>query len=385
MGIHYPQMRLGFDVRPFLKEETGVGVYFKQLLSKLAEIDEKNEYFLFSSSMKDRFDHGKIPAFAKIKFVDLRIPVKIINGMWFKWGWPTLDVIFRTNLDLAHSPTPFPLPTRGKKIVTIHDLFFLDSPDMTDKDAKKIYSRKIQRFLEEADGIVAVSHYTAQQLLERFVLDKEKIRIIHHGIDIDEWAASEGESLERTKASFNLPADFLLFVGAHEPRKNIPCLLKALRVVHDRYGKIPLVLVGRMGLDSAKIEKNIQELGLDSWVRMVGYVNKAELKHIYKLASVFVFPSLVEGFGIPLLEAMACDLPIVASRSSAIPEVAQDASVYIDPQDPVDLATKIIQVLKDRDLRENLVSAGKNRVRSFSWEKTALETLDFYQTIYRRS
>lgn len=385
MGIHYLKMRIGFDLRPFLKEETGVGVYFKNLLFMLAKIDETNEYFLFSSSLKDRFDPGKIPFFAKKNFVDLRYPVKAINFLWYRLGWPALDIFFKTKLDLTHSPTHLPLPTNGKKIVTVHDLFFLDFPEMTDKDTRKVFSRGIQSSLQQADGIVAVSRYTEQQLLEKFLLDKDKIRVIHHGINLKEWETGDRASLERTRDSFALPSDFLLFVGAHEPRKNLPHLLKALRVVHDRYQKIPLILVGRKGLDSDNIQKKIRELALGSWVKMVGYVDETELRHIYRLASVFVFPSLMEGFGIPLLEAMACGLPIVTSRSSALPEIAQDAAAYIDPDDPEDIATKIIHVLEDQGLKEKLISAGKNRICDFSWERTASETLAFYEDIYQRS
>lgn len=385
MGIHYPQMRIGFDLRPFLKEETGVGVYLKELLFQLAKIDKSNEYFLFSSSMKDRFGSDKVPPFAKKKMVDFRFPVKSVNFMWYRWGWPNLDIFFRTKLDLTHSPTPLMLPTRGKKIVTVHDLFFLDFPEMAGKDAGEIFSRGIHKSLQQADGIVAVSQYTAKQIMEKFGLDKEKIRVIHHGIDLKEWETIEQKSLERTKDSLALPSDFLLFVGAHEPRKNLPRLLKALRIVHDRHQKIPLVLVGRRGRDSAEIENGIRELALGSWVKTLGYVNDSELRNIYRLASVFVFPSLEEGFGIPLLEAMVCGLPIVASRSSALPEIAQDAAVYTDPHDPEDLADKIIRVLKDKRLKEKIVSAGKNRVRFFSWERAASETLTFYQDVCQRS
>jgi glycosyltransferase involved in cell wall biosynthesis len=385
MGIHYLKMRIGFDLRPFLKEETGIGVYFKKLLFMLAKLDQSNEYFLFSSSMKDRFDPRKIPFFAKSKFLDLRFPVKAVNFLWFRLGWPNLDAFFRTRLDLTHSPTPLSLPTKGKKIVTVHDLFFLDFPEMADKRAWRIDSRRIRKSLHRADGIIAVSHYTEQQLLERFGLDRGKIRIIHHGINLKEWETDERESLERIKKALALPSDFLLFVGAHEPRKNLPLLLKALRIVHDRYQKIALVIVGRKGLDSENVQKDIRGLELDSWVKMVSYVDESELRHIYHLGSVFVFPSLSEGFGIPLLEAMACGLPIVTSRSSALPEIAQDAALYIDPHDPEDLATEIIHVLKDKTLKEKLVSAGKKRVRSFSWEKAATETLAFYEDIYQRS
>jgi glycosyltransferase involved in cell wall biosynthesis len=384
MGIHYLKMRIGFDLRPFLREETGVGIYFKNLLFTLSKMDQSNEYFLFSSSLKDRFIPKKIPIFAKGNFVDLRYPVKVVNFLWYRLGWPTLDFFFKTNLDMTHSPTPVPLPTTGKKIITVHDLFFLDFPEMTDKEARQVFSRRIIKFLQEADGIVAVSQFTQQQLMEKFVLDREKIKVIHHGINLKEWETYEQESLERTKISLSLPSEFLLFVGAHEPRKNLPNLLRALRIVHDRYQKIPLVLVGRRGLDTDNVKKIILQLGLDSWVKVLGYLEEKQLKDIYRLASVFVFPSLWEGFGIPILEAMASNLPIITSRSAALPEIAQEAALYVDPDDPGDLAAKIIHVLEDQSLQKRLISVGEKRVAQFRWEKAALDTLNFYHSVLER-
>ena len=174
---------------------------------------------------------------------------------------------------------------------------------------------------------MTISHFTERQLVERFVFDMDKMRVIHPGINLKEWGMHDSESLKQIRDSLALPSDFLLFVGAQEPRKNLPRLLESLKLIHDRYQKIPLVLVGRRGLDSDNVQKNIQKLGLDSWVKTVGYVNENELKYIYGLASAFVFPSLMEGFGIPLLEAMACGVPIVTSRTSALPEIAQDVAV----------------------------------------------------------
>lgn len=385
MSIHYLKMRIGFDLRPFIREETGVGVYFKKLLFALAVQDPTNEYFLFSSSFKDRFDPIKIPAFTKKRFVDLRCPVMAIDFFWHRLRWPAMDVLFKTDLDLTHSPTHYPIPTRGKKIVTVHDLFFLDHPDLAGVNNRRILFRKVGKSLKEADGIVAVSYFTERQLLEKFDLDKDKVRVIHHGIDLEQWQGDKGDCLESTRDHFSLPPEFLLFVGTHEPRKNVPHLIKALRILHDRNRKISLVLVGRAGRDSENLQRIIRELALGSWVKMLGYVDDTRLRHIYRLASVFVFPSFIEGFGIPLLEAMVSGLPIVTSRSSALPEVAQDAVLYSDPDDPEDIATKIITVLENQGLREKLIAAGKNRIRAFSWEKTASETLAFYQDIFRRN
>jgi glycosyltransferase involved in cell wall biosynthesis len=381
MGIHYLKMRIGYDLRPFLKEETGVGVYFKNLLFNLAKTDRLHEYYLFSSSWKDRFDPDKIPPFGRKKFVDLRYPVKAINFLWYRMGWPSLDFFFREKLDLTHSPTPLPLPTAGKKIVTVYDLFFLEFPDLTNDEARRNFSRGIERSVKNADGIVTISRFTEEHLVQKFSIAPEKIRVISPGIDLEHWTQVQPQEAARIKKKYGLPSEFLLFVGAFEPRKNLQNLLKALKIVHCRFGEIPLVLVGRKGLDSENVREAIGELGLDDWVKMPGYVGDAELRYIYRQASVFVFPSIWEGFGIPLLEAMACRLPIVTSRTSAIPEIAQAAAAYADPRDPEDIAARVVQVLEDQDLRDKLVSEGENRVAYFSWEKVADQTLEFYQSV----
>jgi glycosyltransferase involved in cell wall biosynthesis len=381
MGIHYLKMRIGFDLRPFLREETGVGVYFKNLLLNLAKIDQVDEFFLFSSSWKDRFDPNKIPLFAKMDFLDLRYPVRAINFLWSRLRWPSLDFFFKTKLDLTHSPTPLPLPTAGKKIITVYDLFFLERPELTDHQARRFFFRRIEDSVKSADGIVTISRFTQDQLIQKFQVNQAKIKVICPGIDLVKWEKSEQQDLERTRAELGLSSDFLLFVGAVEPRKNLPNLLKALRVIHNQYRKLHLVLVGRKGQDSDNVNKTIQELDLDSWVKIVGYRDSTELKNVYQLASVFVFPSLWEGFGIPLLEAMASRLPIVTSRTSALPEIAQDAAVYADPHDPDDIAAKIIRVLTDPAVRDKLISEGEKRVMDFSWEKVASEALNFYHSM----
>jgi glycosyltransferase involved in cell wall biosynthesis len=178
-----------------------------------------------------------------------------------------------------------------------------------------------------------------------------------------------------------LPSSFILFVGAFEPRKNLTRLLEAVKRVHDRGEKIPLVLVGRAGWDSDKLAKKIQELSLQENVILKGYMKEQELRCVYRLATLFVFPSLQEGFGLPLLEAMASRTPIAASASSALPEILQDAALFFDPKDPEDMAEKIMRLLNDEELRVELMAKGSQRVSDFDWEKTAEQTLSIYQAV----
>jgi len=376
-------MRIGFDVRPFLKEETGIGIYFKNLLFHLAQIDQFNEYYLFSSSFKDRFPVQRIPSFAKKQFRDFRFPVKIMNFLWYKLSWPHLDSFFRTELDLTHSPTPLILPTKGKKITTVYDLFFMDFPQMTDRETKRFFYRKTKRALLEADGIVTISQFTKNQMISKFSVEERKIRVIHPGVNYNFWSHMDSDELEEMRLKYNLPFSFILFVGSYEPRKNLLNLVEALKIIHEKYQEIYLILVGRKGQDYQNVKERIGYSSLESWVKMVGYLPERELRSLYQLASVFVFPSFHEGFGIPLLEAMASGLPIAASHAPAIPEIAQEAALYFDPSIPEDMAEKIMTALEDDHLRQNLIDKGKKRVLHFSWQRTSEQTLEFYHHIVR--
>jgi len=374
-------MRIGFDMRPFLKEETGVGIYFKNLLFHLAQIDSSNEYYLFSSSYKDRFPRQKIPPFVKRHFRDFRFPVKVVNFFWHRLSWPPLDLFFRTELDLTHSATPLIVPTKGKKIVTVHDLFFMDFPYMTDTETRKDFVNKIKDSLLKTDGIVAVSHFTRNQLLERFPVEAKKVKVTYYGLDPRFNADISPEEVEEVRQRYSLPSSFILFVGAVESRKNILNLIEALKVIHQKHEKTSLLIVGRAGSDSRSLEIKIEKEKLEAWIKIVGYLPNKDVRIFYRLASVFALPSLCEGFGFPLLEAMASKLPIAASQAPAIPEIAQDAALYFSPENPEDMADKIILALNDENVRQNLIAEGRKRVLDFDWRRTAQETLNFYKDV----
>lgn len=372
-------MRIGLDLRPFLRDETGIGVYFRNLLFALAEVDQHNEYFLFSSSWKDRFAKEKLPTFARSRFFDPHIPVKALNFLWDKMPYPTLDFFFRTGLDLTHSPTPLCLPTAGKKIITVHDLYFLDFPENTDRDTRKYLFNGFFRSLHRADGVIVVSEYVGSQLEERFDLQDKPVHVIHHGADPRFREIIPPNELDRLRDKYGLPGNFLLFVGAVEPRKNLLNLIRALKIMRERGLAIPLVIVGRRGSDSAKLGTEIIRLSLEKSVFSLDYVPLEDLRGLYRLADLLVFPSYCEGFGLPLLEAMASDLPVAASQSSALPEVARDAAVYFDPLEPESIAGCIMKILADDSCQNELKKKGQKRVLDFDWEKAAFATLQVYQ------
>ena len=374
-------MRIGFDLRPFLREETGIGVSFRHLLSALAAIDAENEYFLLSASWKDRFPESRIPPFQRMRFRDLKVPSRALTFSWSCLGRPTLDRLFKTGLNLTHSPVPLILPTRGKRIITVHDLFFLDEPGLTDRETRRTFVRRAGKAILAADGIITVSRFSRQTVLDRFPVVERRVKAIPHGLDTSFLAAPPAEDLDRVRAGLKLPGTFLLFVGALEPRKNLVRLIEALKLLGDRGLDPVLVVAGKSGPDSARVAETVARLGLGSRVMFPGYVDELTKRCLYRLATGFVFPSLVEGFGLPILEAMASGLPVAASGTSALPEVAAEAALYFDPKSPEDMADKIRSLLENRDLRRELIDKGRHRASLFDWSRAARETLDFYHEI----
>ncbi len=374
-------MRIGFDLRPFLRQETGVGVYFRNLLRELAGLDRDNEYFLLSASWKDRFPPARLPAFAKMRFRDVRLPVRVLNFLWYRLGRPKLDSFFGTKLDLTHSPVPLFLPGGGKKVITVCDLFFLEQPALADKQARRTFAASVGRAVQRADAVITISEYSRAVILEKLAADPNKVRAIPLGLDPVYFEEPAAEELAATRRSLDLPGRFLLFVGAFEPRKNLAGLVEALGVIHRRSEPIPLVIAGRRGGDYENVLERIRRSGLEDKIRLMGYVPEPELRRLYRLAEVFIFPSLAEGFGLPILEAMASGLPVAASRTSAMPEVGGEAALYFDPSQPEDMAAAVGKLLEDEGLRRRLIAAGRTRARAFSWQATARRTLDLYRSL----
>jgi glycosyltransferase involved in cell wall biosynthesis len=311
--------------------------------------------------------------------------VRLLNWLWQTKRRPHLDFFFGTALDLTHSATALILPTSGRKVITVHDIFFLDFPDQSGEEAGKTFFRLAAASFRDADGIITSSLVTSVELISRFALEEDKVRVIPPGLDglfLEDVSAAE---LEATRERLGLPPSFLLFVGAQVPRKNLVRFIEALKIVHLRGLRVPLVLIGPRGEDSRDIRRKAEELGIGASVLSTGYREARDIRNSYRLASAFVLPSLWEGFGMPLVEAMASGAPVAASRVAAIPEVCRDAAVYFEPESPEGMAEKVISVLEDEALRRTLVARGKARARDFSWKRAAEQTLAFYESVAQGS
>ncbi len=364
------KLTIGLDFRPALSRATGVGRYFQGLVTGLTRVDHDNNYVLFSSSWKERAHKQSRPS--NFRLVDRRVPVRVLNALWHRVEAPSMDRLAGATLDIAHSPTPLLLPSRrGRSVITICDLFFLEHPEATTREIRRDYASLVRSHVQRADAIMAISETTARDVVNKLDVSSERVHVIHAGFD------------ERflTPASPNGRENYLLAVATIEPRKNLPVLLEAVALLRKRGWDGRLRIAGGFGLDTARVDATIERLALDNVVDKLGYVDSATLSSLYRTASAVVLPSLWEGFGLPLLEAMASGVPLIASDIAVHREVADDAAVFAEPSDARAFADAIESVVSDDALRGELVSRGRARVSRFSWEASAEKAVALYRSL----
>ncbi len=358
---------------------TGVGRYVSGLVAGLTRIDSENEYVLFSSSWRERAHADSLPS--NFRLVDRKIPVRILNAAWHRLGRPSLDLLSGRSFDLTHSPHPLILPCRrGRKVVTIHDLFFYRRPDLTSAEIRRDYAPLVKAHARRADAVLTVSRTTATDIENELGIPKERITVVPNGFDPAVFVPNR-EQADIISRRYDLPSHYLLAVATLEPRKNLLRLVDAFGMVVERGWPGSLLLVGGSGMDEPALDAAIERTRLGDRVRKLGYIPPGDLPAIYQRAQALASPSLWEGFGLPLLEAMASRTPVIASDIPAHREVAADAACYVDAEDPDSLASGITRVLEDEAFRTRLIRDGVERTSHFSWVETARKTLGLYRRI----
>lgn len=367
-----PRVRILLDYRPALRERTGVGEYVHRLAGALqAQLSAADSLVLFSSSLRDRLDRSAVAGTAT---VDVRVPVRVLNYAWHRLEWPPVD-LFAGSADVIHAAHPLMIPARsGVRAITLHDLDFLDHPERTRAEIRRDYPSLVPKHARNADLVVANSRHTASQAIERLGVSSDRIVICRPGAP--QWR-------RRSEPPDRGP---ILFVGTIEPRKNLDVLFRAYaRVLSACPDAPPLVLAGRTVEQSAAILQPISEPPLAGRVRHLGYVEDDVRRRLLDDASMLVLPSLDEGFGIPVLEAMAAGVPVVASKRGALPEVLGDAGTLLDPLDAAGWAAAIEALLDDPQRRRAHAEAGAERAREFSWDDSAARLLAAYHEALRRA
>ena len=366
-------LTIGVDFRPALSRATGVGRYFQGLVGGLTRIDHDNDYVLFSSSWNERARSESRPQ--NFRLVDRRVPVRVLNALWHRVGSPSLDRLTGSSFDIAHSPTPLIVPSqKARSVVTVHDLFFLDHPEATTDEIRRDYARLVRTHVSRADAVMVNSETTASEVVDKLGVDRARITVVYAGLD----------ERFRTTTSSNGGKNYLLTVATLEPRKNLLVLLEAISTLRKRGWDGRLRIAGGDGLDSPRVDAAIDRLGLHDVVDKLGYVDGDSLPSLYQGARAVVMPSLWEGFGLPLLEAMASQVPVVASDIAVHHEVAGDAALFAEPSDAEALADAIETAVSDDAVRQRLVTSGRERVSRFSWNASAQKVVALYQELGAR-
>jgi glycosyltransferase involved in cell wall biosynthesis len=363
-----PGVEVLFDYRPALRQRTGVGEYQHELLLALSTSPAAagEHLHLFSSSWRDRLDARLRREPPGLHVHDLRVPVKVLNFCWHRLGWPPADLLLGGQLDLTHAAHPLRIPARRAAcVITVHDLDFLDRPEWTSAEVRRDYGPLVRTHAHAADGIITSSAHTRDRIVARLEVDPARVRVCPPGTP--RWTTG-GRRTERAADGY------VLFVGALNPRKNLDGLLDAwTQVIARRPDAPPLRLAGPAGPGADRWLARIASPPLGGRVEYVGYVPDEQRRSAFEGASILVQPSWYEGFGLPVLEAMALGIPVVASTAGALPEVVGDAGLLADPASADAIADAIVRLLDDQALAAELVRRGESRSAAYTWTHTADE------------
>ena len=368
-------MNIALDARLAYYQRGGIGQYILHLIKEFARIAPGGDFII----LRSRKEPG--PLAPGLRDAPLWTPP---HNRFEQIALPM--ELARLGIDLLHSPDFIP-PFRGRfrRLITVHDLTFLYYPHFLTDASRRYYNDQIERAVRSADHISADSTHTKDDLIRRLNVPPDKVTVVLLAHD-PAYRPLDALACASILARHGLEPDYILFTGTLEPRKNVAGLLIAYRALCDRqpsgFSRTPqLVLAGRRGWLYDEIFERIAALGLEDRVRFVENAPNADLVALYNAARLFVLPSFYEGFGLTVLEAMACGTPVVCSERGSLPEVAGDAALLINPDDLDGLASAMERALEDESLRAQMRSKGLAQAARFSWEKTAQETLSLYRAL----
>ena len=351
----------------------GMGTYIRQLVPALSAADPSLDVTLFHARFGTQAPE---PWMGRYQVEELSWPIRRLYPSWALARRPGLPSPL-DSIDLIHSPVPAAVPPTGqgqRLVVTVHDLAFIVHPELYPVQWRLMYRPGLFRAVREADAIITPSRHTAEDLTRRSRIPAGRIHVVPLAASLPAGTSDIDETLARLKVR----SPYVLFVGTLEPRKNVVRLVRAYRRLASRGAPHTLVLAGPMGWHHQAL---MRELALEApgEIVLTGTTSAPDLDSLYRGASLLIYPSLYEGFGLPVLEAMARGVPCVVSIASSLPEVAGEAALPVDPRSVAGLAEAMERIVNDRELAARLSQAGMVRASRFSWEETARRTLEVYK------
>ncbi len=370
------------DGIPLLSKLTGIGKYTNEIARHMEKEETLNISYFYGYYSKHRMRVGQESQIKSIKSLLSKIAIlkKIARKVLILFS-----KLFAPKYDLYWSPNFIPLDgIKASKIVTtVHDFSFYLHADWHPQERVEYFGTYFFKNVMRSDWIITGSEFSKDEIVKYLKFPADKITVIYHGVDQEQYKVYDKAVLQGTKSKLKLSDSFLLFVGSIEPRKNLLNLLKAYHLLsEDIKDKYSLVLVGFKGWENQDVMELIEKE--KKHVRYLGYLDDEELVHVYNLATVFVYPSLYEGFGIPPLEAMACGTPVISSNTASLPEACDDVAVYCNPNDINDITEKIEFVLSDDKLQQEMIEKGLKRVKKFTWEKAAEEHMKVFENLLKK-
>lgn len=366
-------MKIGFDGKRAANNLTGLGNYSRSLIAHLANYFPQNQYFVYSPKVKD---NPQIKFFTNLKGIHLKLPET--KGIL----WRTLGIkkqLINDKIDLFHGLShelPIGIHHTGiPSIVTIHDLIFIRYPQNFGLIDRLIYGIKTKYACQHANRIIAISEQTKRDIIAFYKTDPDKIEVIYQSCDDSFKSMATEELKKQVKEKYQLPAKYILNVGTIETRKNLVALIRALKRIDEDY---KLIVIGKRTSYFKLVEDEIQKLNLQNRVTFLQHIPFTDLPVIYQMASVFAYPSVFEGFGIPIIEALYSNVPVVAATGSCLEEAGGPNSLYVQPDDHIALSKAINSILKNPSLKTDMIEKGLNYVQKFNNENISRQMIELY-------
>lgn len=381
-------MKIGIDIRCFSKgKNTGIEEYTLNILEQLFELDKKNQYLLFLNSFREpNFDLKIFSRFKNVKVKKFHYPNKLLNFCFWYLHWPYADrmiggadIFFMPNINFIA------LSKKTKLVLTIHDLSY-EIFSETFSMKRRLWHHIInpRKLCQSAKKIIAVSESSKNDIVSRWRIPKEKVDVIYNGISADfEQLDRNNPKLIEIKEKYRLPFNFIFYLGTIEPRKNIPAIVKAydhLRELNNpQLDKYKLVIAGAKGWKTKNILSIMRNAKFTDDIIFISNITNEDKAAVYTMASVFVYPSFFEGFGIPVLEAMRCGVPTITSNTSSLPEVVDSGAIMIDPDKPDELYSAMKELLLNREFYADMQQKAMKQAVRFNWKSSARELLKVFE------